>query len=230
MLADVFGETRELDVFALELLAPIEDLTNKPGLPQLRLALDEIRRECWDRAADLIRSDEFTGFVLDLAVAIEARVWREGATSEKFEEFLRPARSLGAESLEKCSEEGDPAREAARGARYRSASSASHRAETAALHGGILRAAVSGEGGDAVPRPSEQIAGFVRHAERCRHGGAYPAPHQRTCGHARRAGALGGGGLCRRLAPKPSRTDMEQGEEALEALHQRPSRSGAIRP
>jgi triphosphatase len=100
ILADVFGETRELDVFALELLAPIEDLTNKPGLPQLRLALDEIRRECWDGAADLIRSDEFTGFVLDLAVAIEARVWREGATSEKFEEFLRPARSLGAESLE----------------------------------------------------------------------------------------------------------------------------------
>jgi len=100
-LADVFGETRELDVFALELLAPIEDMTNKPGLPQLRLALDEIRRECWDRAADLIRSDEFTGFVLDLALAVEARVWREGATSEKFEEFLRPARALAAESLEK---------------------------------------------------------------------------------------------------------------------------------
>ena len=101
ILADVFGETRELDVFALELLAPIEQLTNKPGLPQLRLALDEIRRECWDRAADLVRSDEFTGFVLDFAMAIESRVWREGATSDKFEEFLRPARGLAAESLEK---------------------------------------------------------------------------------------------------------------------------------
>jgi len=101
ILADVFGETRELDVFALELLAPIEQLTNKPGLPQLRLALDEIRRECWDRATDLIRSDEFTGFVLDLAMAIEGRIWREGATSEKSEEFLRPARALGGESLEK---------------------------------------------------------------------------------------------------------------------------------
>ena len=102
-LADVFGETRELDVFALELLAPIEDLSNKPpGLPQLRLALDEIRRACWDRAVELVCSDEFTGFLLDLAVAIEARVWREGATSDKFDEFLRPAQSLGAESLEKC--------------------------------------------------------------------------------------------------------------------------------
>ena len=102
VLADVFGETRELDVFALELLAPIEDLTNKPGLPQLRLALDEIRRECWDRAADLVRSDEFTGFVLDLAIAIEGRVWREGATSERVEVLHRPARALGAESLEKA--------------------------------------------------------------------------------------------------------------------------------
>jgi inorganic triphosphatase YgiF len=102
-LADVFGETRELDVFALELLAPIEGLSNKPpGLPQLRLALDEIRRECWDRATELVRSDEFTGFLLDLAVAIEARVWREGASSEKFDEFLRPARALAADSLEKC--------------------------------------------------------------------------------------------------------------------------------
>jgi inorganic triphosphatase YgiF len=101
-LADVFGETRELDVFALELLAPIEELHNKPpGLPQLRLALDEIRRECWDRAAELVRSDEFTGFLLDLAVAVEARVWRDGANSEKFDQFLRPARVLAAESLGK---------------------------------------------------------------------------------------------------------------------------------
>jgi inorganic triphosphatase YgiF len=102
-LADVFGETRELDVFALALLAPIERLPNKPpGLPQLRLALDEIRRECWDRATELVRSDEFTGFLLDLALAVEARVWRDGATSEKFDEFLRSARALAAESLEKC--------------------------------------------------------------------------------------------------------------------------------
>jgi inorganic triphosphatase YgiF len=102
-LADVFGETRELDVFALELLAPIEELSNKPpGLPQLRLALDEIRRECWDRATELVRSDEFTGFLLDLAVAVEARVWRDGANAEKFDQFLRPAQSLAAESLEKA--------------------------------------------------------------------------------------------------------------------------------
>jgi triphosphatase len=100
-LADMFGETRELDVFALQLLAPIEAAGNRPGLAQLRLALDEIRGESWDRAAELVRSDEFTGFVLDLAIAIEGRVWREAATSEEFEAFLRPARSLAAESLER---------------------------------------------------------------------------------------------------------------------------------
>jgi CHAD domain-containing protein len=100
-LSDVFGEVRELDVFALELLAPIETLTNKPGLPQLRLALEEIRRDSWNRAADLVRSDEFTGFMLDLAIAIEGRVWREGATSEQFDQFLRPAKSRGAKSLQR---------------------------------------------------------------------------------------------------------------------------------
>ncbi len=220
-LADVFGETRELDVFALELLAPIEELSNKPpGLPQLRLALDEIRRECWDRAAELVRSDEFTGFLLDLAVAIESRVWRDGANSEKFDQFLRPARSLAAESLEKCLKKAiRRAREAHR-ARHRSAPSASHRVEAAALHGRVLRTAVFGQGRQSVPRSAQQIAGPVRHAERCRHRRAYPAPDQRTCGRERRAGARRSGGLCRRLAPEPGRPDMGQGAEALEALHQ----------
>jgi CHAD domain-containing protein len=34
-------------------------------------------------------------------VAVEARVWRDGANSEKFDQFLRPARVLAAESLGK---------------------------------------------------------------------------------------------------------------------------------
>ena len=36
-LADVLGSTRELDVFATELLAPVEQSVKKSGLPQLRL-------------------------------------------------------------------------------------------------------------------------------------------------------------------------------------------------
>jgi len=101
-LGNIFGETRELDVFALELLAPVEGASKHPGLPQLRLALEELRRESWERAVELVRSDDFTGFLIDLAAAVEARVWRESASQEQFSEFLRPAHQLGCEALDKA--------------------------------------------------------------------------------------------------------------------------------
>jgi inorganic triphosphatase YgiF len=100
-LADIFGVTRELDVFATELLAPVEDSTKEPGLAQVRLILEELRPDSWDRAVALVQSDDFTGFVLDLAVAIETRVWRESATAEQLSAFLRPARELAVEALDK---------------------------------------------------------------------------------------------------------------------------------
>jgi len=100
-LSDIFGDTRELDVFATELLAPVEEATNKPGLPQLRLILEELRRESWDRTAALAHSDDFTGFLLDLATAIETRVWRESSSHEQLFAFFRPAHDLAAETLDK---------------------------------------------------------------------------------------------------------------------------------
>ena len=100
-LADVFGDTRELDVFATELLAPVEEAANKPGLPQVRLILEELRRESWDRTAELVHSDDFTGFLLDLATAIETRVWRESASHEQLFAFFRPAHDLAAVTLDK---------------------------------------------------------------------------------------------------------------------------------
>jgi CHAD domain-containing protein len=48
-----------------------------------------------------VRSDDFTGFLLDLAAAIETRVWRESATPEQLIAFLKPARDLAAETLDK---------------------------------------------------------------------------------------------------------------------------------
>jgi len=101
LLADIFGETRELDVFATELLAPVEEAAKKPGLAPLRLIVEELRRESWDRTVALVRSDDFTGFLLDLAAAIETRVWRESATPEQLIAFLKPARDLAAETLDK---------------------------------------------------------------------------------------------------------------------------------
>ena len=99
-LADIFGGTRELDVFACELLEPIEAAAKKPGLPQLRLILETLRRESWESTVALVRSDHFTGFVLDLASAIESRIWRGSAAPEQLGEFLIPARELARATLD----------------------------------------------------------------------------------------------------------------------------------
>jgi triphosphatase len=100
-LSDIFGSTRELDVFATELLGPIEDSTKKPGLPQLRLVLEELRHESWVQAVKLVQADDFTGFLLGLASAIETRVWRELASHEQLAAFERPARALACETLDR---------------------------------------------------------------------------------------------------------------------------------
>jgi inorganic triphosphatase YgiF len=100
-LADMFGETRELDVFATELLTPVEEAAKKPGLPQLRVLLEEVRGESWDRTVALVQSDKFTGFVLDLAAAIEGRVWRDFVSFGHAGEFLRPAAEMAAEALDR---------------------------------------------------------------------------------------------------------------------------------
>jgi inorganic triphosphatase YgiF len=100
-LSDIFGGTRELDVFATELLAPVEDSTKKPGLPQLRLLLEELRRESWEQAVKLVQSDDFTGFLLDLGSAIETSIWRDAASYQQLAAFERPARALASETLDK---------------------------------------------------------------------------------------------------------------------------------
>jgi inorganic triphosphatase YgiF len=102
LLADVFGNTRDLDVFERELLGPVEAVSNHAGMPELRLRLDAMRRLSWDRSAALACSHDFTGFLIDLAAAIEARVWREGASPELLEEFLRPARAIAAAALDRA--------------------------------------------------------------------------------------------------------------------------------
>jgi triphosphatase len=98
-LADVLGHTRELDVFATELLTPIEKDAKQPALAELRMIVEELRRESWNATVALVRSDEFTGFALDLAAAIEAQSWREQADTQKLASFARPARQLACETL-----------------------------------------------------------------------------------------------------------------------------------
>lgn len=99
-LADTFGATRELDVFASELLPPVEGAASgRPGLSSLLLALDALRQHSWNDAAALVQSATFTGFLLDLAAFAETRAWREDARPEKLAEFARPAAELAAEAL-----------------------------------------------------------------------------------------------------------------------------------
>jgi CHAD domain-containing protein len=83
------------------LLAPVEDSAKKPGLPQSRLILAELRRESWEQTVKLVQSGDFTGFLLDVALAIETRVWRESASYEQLAAFERPARALASETLDK---------------------------------------------------------------------------------------------------------------------------------
>ena len=98
-LADVLGHTRELDVFATELLPPIEEESNLPALAELRMIVEELRRESWNATVALVRSDEFTGFALDLAAVVEAQTWREQADTEKLAALAKPARQLACETL-----------------------------------------------------------------------------------------------------------------------------------
>ena len=100
-LSDLFGATRELDVFATELLTPVENNSKRAGLPQLRLLLEELRRESWERTAALVQSDDFTGFLLDIGAAVETRVWREAPSHQQLNAFERPARELASATLEK---------------------------------------------------------------------------------------------------------------------------------
>jgi inorganic triphosphatase YgiF len=102
LLADVFGETRDLDVFERDLLGPVAEAFTHDGMADLRLRLDAMRQLSWDRTVAVARSHDFTGFLIDLAAAVESRVWREDASPEMREDFVRPARGLACESLDKA--------------------------------------------------------------------------------------------------------------------------------
>jgi inorganic triphosphatase YgiF len=99
-LASEFGRTRELDVFALELLPPVEAApADGVDLAALRLRLETLRERSWDDATALIRTESFTGFLIDLAACIEGRIWRDRASTERVSEFEGPAIALAREML-----------------------------------------------------------------------------------------------------------------------------------
>jgi inorganic triphosphatase YgiF len=99
-LAQEFGETRDLDVFATELFPLVEDAApSRKGIAELRLHLDAMRAESWDRCAALGGSQRLTSFLLDLAAAAETRAWRHDAVPERILMFVRPAVDFAREAL-----------------------------------------------------------------------------------------------------------------------------------
>jgi triphosphatase len=101
-IARAFGETRNLDVFATELLPPVEKAApERTGIAELRMQLNMLRDASWDRTSALAGSDTFTRFLLDLAAAAESRIWRENADAVRIAAFTRPAKELACEALKK---------------------------------------------------------------------------------------------------------------------------------
>jgi len=99
-LGNAFGNTRDLDVFALELLPKVEATApDKTCLTELRKHLEAARRESWSHCAALASSPEFEQFLLDLAAAAEIRIWRQGAGPPQFAAFARPAEEFAREAL-----------------------------------------------------------------------------------------------------------------------------------
>lgn len=97
-----FGETRELDVFALNLLPPVESAAReRGGFIALRLAAEELRNESWNASVDLAQSEGFTRFMLDLAAHLNARSWRQGVHPDGQDHFVRPALKLARKVLDK---------------------------------------------------------------------------------------------------------------------------------
>lgn len=100
-LARHLAATRDLDVFADDMLGEVEQASpEEQGLASLRRLVDEERARCWDAAVDFAQSDAFTGFLIDLAAAAEARVWREGAVPQRLAEMIEPANVLGRRVLD----------------------------------------------------------------------------------------------------------------------------------
>ncbi len=96
-----FGETRDLDVFATELLPRVEAATpGRAGIAELRKSLDAAREQSWAHCAARANSEAFTRFLLDLAAAAEIRVWRHGAGPKQIAAFTRPAAELARSALD----------------------------------------------------------------------------------------------------------------------------------
>jgi len=101
VLARSLGVTRELDVFATDMLPPVEEaMPNLTGLGVLKLALEDVRARAWTDSVALVRSPLFTDFLRNLEDYGESRAWRDHAGTERRTGFVEPAAERGADTLD----------------------------------------------------------------------------------------------------------------------------------
>jgi len=73
--SSAIAPTRDLDVFAEELLGPPEAAAGDDAFGLLRERLDRARAEAWDRTVDHVASVEFAILLDDVALAAQSRSW-----------------------------------------------------------------------------------------------------------------------------------------------------------
>lgn len=100
-LARSFSVTRELDVFATDMLPPIEEAMPKlVGLREMKVALEDVRAHAWTDSVALVRSPPFEEFLIALRDYAESRAWRDHADSERRAGFIEPAVKRGGDTLD----------------------------------------------------------------------------------------------------------------------------------
>jgi len=101
-LADVLGGARDLDVFQLEVLAPVlEAFPPEPAYQDLYGASMTLREERYDALRLALDSERYTALVLRLGAWIASRAWRDQPLSPDSARLFQPASEAARDLLRK---------------------------------------------------------------------------------------------------------------------------------
>jgi CHAD domain-containing protein len=99
--AGMLGPARDLDVFAVKLVAPVERaLAVETDLKRLSDAVEQRRLAAYERAKDAIAAQRYTAMILRLARWFEVQGWREPVSAEAAL-LLAPIREVAQEMIER---------------------------------------------------------------------------------------------------------------------------------
>jgi inorganic triphosphatase YgiF len=100
-LSEALGATRNWDVFA-ELVAPVEEaFAGDPDIALLARRVAEARRTAQAAIAEVLASQRYADFTLELTAWIETRAWRRQAVSETSVRLLSPLSDLADQLLDR---------------------------------------------------------------------------------------------------------------------------------